>query len=96
MAASDEGLGEVDLTPTDSSGISEIQLFPGNWTMSMENEEDGIMWILESNDVVLSSGFNGQLNFTAERLAEVSGNVFWDLNDNGIYNIGEGINNATA
>ena len=95
VAASDEGLGEVDLTPTNSSGISEIQLFPGNWIMSMENEEDGIMWILESNDVVLSSGDNGQLNFTADRFAEVSGNVFWDLNDNGVYNIGEGINNAT-
>ena len=95
VAASDEGLGEVDLTPTNSSGISEIQLFPGNWIMSMENEEDGIMWILESNDVVLSSGDNGLLNFTADRFAEVSGNVFWDLNDNGVYNIGEGINNAT-
>ena len=61
----------------------------------MENEEDGIKWILESTDVALSSGDNGQLNLTAQRLAEVSGNVFWDLNDNGVYNIGEGINNAT-
>ena len=95
IAVSEDGLGEVELTPTDSSGISEVQLFPGNWTMSMDTEQEGIKWILGPSNVMLSSGENGQFNFTADRLAEISGNIFWDLNDNGVYNIGEGINNAT-
>ena len=61
----------------------------------METEQEGIKWILGPSNVMLSSGENGQFNFTADRLAEISGNIFWDLNDNGVYNIGEGINNAT-
>ncbi len=96
VAVSEDGLGEVELTSTNASGISEVQLFPGSWTMSMETEQDGIKWILGPSNVLLSSGENGQFNFTADRFAEVSGNVFWDLNDNGVYNIGEGIDNASV
>ena len=95
VALSEDGLGEIGLSLTDDSGTSIAQLFPGNWTMSMEAEENGIKWILGPSNMILSSGDNGQMNFTADRFAEISGNVFWDLNDNGIYNIGEGVNNAT-
>ena len=41
------------------------------------------------------SGDNGELNLTSERLAKVGGNVFWDLNDDSEYNIGEGLFNAS-
>ena len=94
-AHSEDGLGTIDLDSTNSDGSTMLYLFPGEWTLSLDSEESGVKQVLSETAVTLLSGDNGELNFTSERLAKVSGSVFWDLNDNSEYNIGEGLFNAS-
>ena len=95
-ATSEEGLGSLDLPSSDASGSISTMLFPGEWAISLNSEEGGIKRTIESTSVTLASGDNGELNFTAEMSVEVNGNVFWDLNDNAVYNIGEGVSDASV
>ena len=95
MAHSEEGLGTVELEPTDSDGSTIASIFPGDWTLSLDSEDSGVKQVLSDTLVELVSGDNGELNFTSERLAKVGGSVFWDLNDDSEYNIGEGLFNAS-
>ena len=95
MAHSEEGLGTVELEPTDSDGSTIASIFPGDWTLSLDSEDSGVKQVLSDTSVELVSGDNGELNFTSERLAKVGGSVFWDLNDDSEYNIGEGLFNAS-
>ena len=95
MAHSEEGLGTVELEPTDSDGSTIASIFPGDWTLSLDSEDSGVKQVLSDTSVEFVSGDNGELNFTSERLAKVGGSVFWDLNDDSEYNIGEGLFNAS-
>ena len=94
-AHSEDGLGTVEFEPTDSDGSTIASIFPGDWTLSLNSEDSGVKHVLSDTLVQLVSGDNGELNLTSERLAKVGGNVFWDLNDDSEYNIGEGLFNAS-
>ena len=95
-AKSEYGLGTINLEPTNSDGSTIVSIFPGEWIFSMDAEDSGVKQLLSETALNLVSGDNGEFNLTSQRLAKISGTVYWDLNDNADYNIGEGLFNASV
>tara|TARA_Y100001970_G_scaffold68510_1_gene87275 strand:+ start:6534 stop:16046 length:9513 start_codon:yes stop_codon:yes gene_type:complete len=93
---SEEGLGSIDLEETDSNGTVSASIPPGDWTAEISRVENGVMWQLESDSFTLTPGSNPEISLVVERSAELSGNVYWDFNDDDDSDIGEGVEGVTV
>ena len=92
-----EGLGSIQINPTDASGSATETIAPGNWQVSLNTTESGQRWIIESENYTFtaSSGDNPRMNLTASKYVELSGTVFWDFDDDNSSDVGEGIVNSS-
>ena len=91
-AVSNDGLGEVTLPLSNQTAFVSATLFPGDWNLKLNYTDDfnGVRWILDDYSVgVLSENetFTGDLELT--RYVEISGNVYWDFNEDGEFQNGE-------
>ena len=91
-AVSNDGLGEVTLPLSNQTAFVSATLFPGDWSLKLNYTDDfnGVRWILDDYSVgVLSENetFTGDLELT--RYVEISGNVYWDFNEDGEFQNGE-------
>ena len=97
---SQEGLGSFT---ADTSGFLEpikIRPTPGMWNVEMnQSDNQGVRWIIENSSLVepgVSVGVEHIVNLTVRRLVEMSGKVYWDLDDDGLPGFGEGIANVSV
>tara|TARA_B100000700_G_scaffold65285_1_gene72120 strand:- start:45677 stop:55171 length:9495 start_codon:yes stop_codon:yes gene_type:complete len=94
VLTSNDGLGKIHLDLTDSFGNSEGLIFPGSWNIEVNHTDDRRRYVIESTELSngpLSSGPAGDFVLFTENLVELSGNVFWDLNDDDDSDVGEGV-----
>ena len=96
--SSEDGLGSIHLDSTDSSGEVDVAVAPGNWNVELNLTDEGKRWTVDSTNessFSITAGDNPSLNLTASKLVELSGNVFWDFNDDNTSDVGEGVANVT-
>ena len=90
-----ETLGDVVLGPSDEDGLIEARMFPGEWTFSLNRTDGSINWqVNQTND--LASGWGDNITLDATRTVKLAGNLFWDLNNDGVWNLNEGIEGANV
>ena len=92
---STDGLGSFSIENTNSEGMVTIDLVPGNWDVSLDYMDYGKQWLVESMPISVDVGGDNDYNITAQLFVELSGTIFWDLNDNNEANAVEGIVNVT-
>ncbi len=63
--------------------------------MSLDYIDSGKQWLVESMPISVDVGGDNDYNITAQLFVELSGTIFWDLNDNNEANAVEGIVNVT-
>ncbi len=93
LMESADSLGSLNIEATDSSGLTTFSIVEGDWIVSLNYTEDGKRWIVENYPVTINVGENN-FDLVANLYVALTGSVFWDLNDNNISNIGEGISDV--
>ena len=99
ILTSNDGLGKIHLDLTDASGTTEGMVYPGSWNIEVNHTDDRRRYLIDSTELSngpLSSGPAGDFTLLTENLAELSGNVFWDLNDDDDSDVGEGVSDVTV
>jgi len=97
--SSEDGLGSIHLDPTDSTGEVDVAVASGNWNVELNLTDGGKRWTVDSTNessFLITAGDNPSLNLTASKWAELSGNIFWDFNDDNASDVGEGVANVTV
>jgi hypothetical protein len=97
---SQDGLGSFT---AESSGFLEIIVIrptPGMWNVELnQTDNEGVRWVIENTSLIESGvtvGVNHTVDLTVQRLVEMSGNVYWDLNDDEMPGFGEGLSNVSV
>ena len=98
---SHDGLGNITLSKSDSYGNVSEQLMPGNWSLFLNETTPQRQWTLDTSSTPYppSLSEDGIINLEkifAELEVEISGKVFWDLDDDDIPDGTEGVANATV
>ena len=91
-AVSNDGLGEVTLPLSNQTAIVSAQLYPGDWSLKLNytDEFNGVRWILDEYALGdLSENETIDADIELSRYVEISGNVYWDFNEDGEYQTGE-------
>ena len=97
---SQEGLGYFTAEAVGFEQPVVIRTTPGLWNIEMnQTNQDGIRMLID-NTSLIESGVVVSQNLssfqTVQRLVELSGKVFWDLNDDGSPGLNEGLANSTV
>ena len=97
---SQNGLGSFIST---YSGFAEpliVRTTPGYWNVEVnQTNSDGVRLLVDNTTLVesgLSPGSNHQLTLQVQRLVQLGGKVFWDLDDDGSPSFSEGLANASV
>ena len=92
-AHSGDGLGNITLSSTGEDGMVDIHLMPGNWTVSLNRTDGQTRWIIDDFSIGDLSSSNGsqEISVEAERWVNLGGNLFWDLDNDDLYDINEGV-----
>ena len=97
VTATSETLGEVILGPSDEDGHIDAGLMEGTWSLALNRTDNNLRWILDDVDITVAAGQgNTETNLTLSKWVEIAGNLFWDLNDDDAWNIGEGVSDANV
>ena len=81
-----DGLGEFILGPSDENGVIDASLMQGDWTLSLNRTDINVRWILDNTTISIVSGSgNAELNLTLNKWVEIAGNLFRDLDGNGMW-----------
>ena len=97
IAHSEDGLGNITLPATNSDGVLDAYIWPGTWSLSLNATFSQERWLLESQTLAeLSDGEQTPDNSSIilEHWVTLGGNLFWDLDDDGEYDQGEGVEGA--
>ena len=86
-------LGSFSIEATNSSGLTTVDVVEGDWIVSLNYTDDGKRWIVESYPITIAVGEN-HVDLQANLYVALTGTVFWDLNDNNVSNVGEGISDV--
>ena len=96
-ATSEDGLGEFILGPSDENGVIDASLMQGSWTLSLNRTDINVRWILDNTTISIVSGSgNAELNLTLNKWVEIAGNLFRDLDGNGMWSGDESIADANV
>ena len=97
-AHSGDGLGNISLSSTGEDGIVDIHLMPGNWTVSLNRTDGQTRWIIDDFSIGDLSSSNGseEISVEAERWVNLGGNLFWDLDNDDLYDINEGVDGTNV
>ncbi len=97
---SQEGLGSFT---EDTSGFLEtikIRPTPGMWNVELnQSDNQGARWVIDNSSLIesgVSVGVEHIVNLTVRRLVEMSGKVYWDLDDDELPGFGEGLANVSV
>ena len=97
---SQEGLGSFSSPYPGFGQPLEIRVTPGHWNIEMnETSVDGVRILLENtslSETGVTVGGENNVSLTAHRLVQISGTVFWDLDDDDSPGFFEGLPNATV
>ncbi|MED5485503.1 MAG: NEW3 domain-containing protein, partial [Candidatus Thermoplasmatota archaeon] len=96
-AVSNDGLGEVSLPLSNQSGFVSATLFPGDWNLELNYTDSyyRIRWVVEEYQLgQLSENQTVEADITLSRFVEVSGNVYWDFNEDGKFQPSEALENS--
>ena len=99
VAVSNDGLHEVTLPSSNETGFVYAALYPGDWSLKLNQTDtkNGIRWILEDYDLgVLSANETILDDIELIRHVEVSGNVYWDFNEDGKFQKSEALENSNV
>ncbi|MDP6899243.1 MAG: STT3 domain-containing protein [Candidatus Thalassarchaeaceae archaeon] len=97
VIATSDTLGEITLGPSDEDGVISGDLMEGTWTLSLNRTDNNLRWVLENYTLTVGAGSaNPDTNLTLSKWVEIAGNLFWDLNDDDAWNVGEGIADANV
>ena len=97
---SQEGLGYFTASAMGFDQPVVIRTTPGHWNVDMnQTNQEGVRILVENTSlieggVVVSDNLSSFLS--VQRLVELSGKVYWDLNDDGTPGFNEGLENATV
>ena len=97
IAHSEDGLGNITMPETNSDGILDSYIWPGTWSLSLNATFGQERWLLDSQTLdELEEGEQTPDNTSIilEHWVVLSGNLFWDLDDDGGYDQGEGVEGA--
>ena len=93
LMESADDLGSFSIEATNSSGFTELSIVEGDWIVSLNFTEDGKRWVIDQHPITIDVGDN-HLDLVANLYVSLSGTTFWDLNDNNVSNVGEGISDV--
>ncbi len=99
IAVSNDGLGNVTLTPSDDSGNISDSIMPGSWTLSLEKETNNQRWIIEEDSYTFAATEQisvelGTVSVDLEVL--IGGKIYWDFNENEIADLTEIVTEANV
>ena len=95
-AVSQEGLGNITFERTDANGNATETMMPGVWSLFMNRTVGTQSWFLDTSATPFdtSTGVNNTLVLDPVYAAlevEIGGKVYWDLDNNSLPSLGEGI-----
>ena len=96
-AVSNDGLGEVSLPLSNQSGFVSATLFPGDWNLELNYTDSyyRIRWVVDEYQLgQLSENESVEADITLSRFVEVSGNVYWDFNEDGKFQPSEALEDS--
>lgn len=92
---SQEGLGNITLEKTDVDGNVTFDVYPGQWSLFLNNTIPQKQWTLNTSSAPFdTAGSNGSMflgMISADLVVEIGGKVFWDLNDDNVSSLSEGV-----
>ena len=99
-AVSLDGLGNVSLGPSDNQGMISEVLMPGNWTLMLNRTENLEMWKLDAGTYNSLDNVTGNAwdlgAVSVDKSVLIGGKIFWDLNENDVPDMGEGIESVNV
>ena len=97
---SQEGLGTITAQASGFQEPVEVRLSPGNWNLELnQTDEKGVRLLIENTSLIetgVTVGVEHSVYFAVQRLIDLRGTVFWDLNGDGDPGFSEGLANATV
>ena len=97
--SSQDGLGSLTKTVADWSNDVVIRLTPGLWNIEMNHTtEDGVRFVIENTTLAESGVFVGMSPIIIDIVSfvQLSGQIFWDLDEDGLPGFSEGLANASV
>jgi len=93
---SQEGRGNITLEKTDVGGNVTFDVYPGQWSLFLNNSIPQKQWTLNtsSDPFNTTNATNGSMNLgmiSADLVVEIGGKVFWDLNEDNVSSLSEGV-----
>ena len=77
-----------------------IRPTPGMWNVELnQSDNQGARWVIDNSSLIesgVSVGVEHIVNLTVRRLVEMSGKVYWDLDDDELPGFGEGLANVSV
>ncbi len=98
-AVSNDGLGNVTLQPSNSSGIVTDQIMPGSWNLYLDKETYNMRWYIDSNQYTIETNGLTELDvgeIIVSTEVSIGGNIYWDFNENGEIDSTESIPEANV
>jgi len=91
---SNDGLGIVYLDSTNGAGETSGIISSGSWNIELNQTMDRTRYIIDSIELLdggLAAGENDLIEIIASTHYELSGTIFWDLDDDDDDDVGEGV-----
>ena len=91
---SNDGLGIVYLDSTNGAGETTGIISSGSWNIELNQTMDRTRYIIDSIELLdggLAAGENDLIEIIASTHYELSGTIFWDLDDDDDADVGEGV-----
>ena len=92
-----DGLGTINMPPTNETGFTSTLLVPGDWSVSHDEETSGVRVLIQEThiDQILAGEYRDIL-LDAQKEVILSGKVFWDFDKDDQADVAEGVSNATV
>lgn len=95
-AVSQDGYGNITFDRTDANGNATEMMMPGTWSLYLNRTVGTQSWFLDTSDAPFTTAdaVNNRLVLGpvyAELEVEIGGKVYWDLDNNSLPSLGEGI-----
>ena len=100
-AVSHEGLGNVTFERTNEDGNSSELLMPGEWSFYLNRTIGTKSWFMDTSDSPFNTDDAVDNSLVLDAVyatleVEIGGKVFWDLNNDSVPNLGEGLPEMTV
>ena len=97
VLVSHDGFGNITMNPTDADGNATQMLMPGTWSLFMNETAAQRVWSLDTSSSPQSFTENTSLGMVyADLEVEIGGKAFWDVDEDDIGDINEGVEGANV